>query len=221
MLYAGSFSCLLLTCKMYQKFLSMLKSKLLHTWKLKKQYTILQKKKKSLEMIPDIKVLSMGRIWGKMLLRFRAKETRIPTSAPSLEETGLGINGNLSGHLHPLPQPKARYQDVKEFEYNMRWNTGYHSVIDERALARRTQIRRSRMPTPALVLPAYTALQASFKDESKYQFLQWAYVQTSAQAVLQTQPEYNRFQDLGTTHTLNLTHTCTNIQAETGSKASR
>lgn len=51
-------------------------------------------------MIPDIKVLSMGRIWGQNVVKIQSQETRIPTSAPSLEETGLGMKSN------PLP-PKS------------------------------------------------------------------------------------------------------------------
>ena len=60
---------------------------------------------------------------------------------------------------------------MKEFEYNIRVDT--HSEIDGRALARRTQIPlRSRIRTPALVLPGILPSTMSFiQDESKYQFL--------------------------------------------------
>lgn len=52
-------------------------------------------------MIPDIMVMSMGRIWGQNVIKIQSQEIRIPTSAPSLEETGLGMKSKLSGHLHP------------------------------------------------------------------------------------------------------------------------
>lgn len=76
-------------------------------------------------MISDIKVLSMGRIWGQNVIKIQSQETRIPTSAPSLEETGLGMKSNLSGHLHPPPSQKLGIRTWRNLNTTWEWNTGY------------------------------------------------------------------------------------------------
>lgn len=148
-------------------------------------------------MIPDIKVMSMGKIWGQNVIKIQSQETRILISAPSLEETGLGMKSNLSGRLHPPPNQKLDIRRWENLNTTWEWNTGYpfrdrwEASCQENTDSLKVQDAHTCLG-PARHSPQHYKLHSKMNQSTSF-YKELGLCSLFSTELLQTKPEYNRF----------------------------